>query len=245
MGSMNDDPQTQGRRLFQALRRSSRLSLEEARARLPELVMAETAGEDVDTSFADVLAAIDYYPALAEEYASLADELYAELADAEETELAPSLRESSNPYDIPREPPQGADAMTPVTIDSHSWSGGGIVLRRWGDRSQNLLLQLAPQPAPEALPSYMSGDVILYISQWLTDLPNPVQISATLQRTGVGDWELLVELIPGSATTWRVSAMLGQVALPVLERTALHTRFGPVADVPVEPLTLACIAEHA
>src|SRR4051794_469080 len=76
---MNDNDRIKAQRLRAALTRMSTLSLDEARSRLPELVMAQMAGEDVESSFAYVLAALDRYPELVEEYALLAETMEADL----------------------------------------------------------------------------------------------------------------------------------------------------------------------
>lgn len=219
---MDNDERMKARRLGAALRKTSALSPDEARLRLPELVMAELAGEDVERSYADVLVAIDQSPELAEEYAMLVEAMEADLA-------------GQGPVPFPASMPQffgEARARTP-----------GVTLRRIGEQLQGWLVQLQPWLLPEPVhgmvretsATYMSS--VEYSSDLLSDDDEPVELTALVQRSGTA-WTLIVSLDPASETTWRVSASLGESDLPVLSQEHAVTRFGPLDDLPQQPITL-------
>jgi hypothetical protein len=84
---MYDDQQSE--RLRQKLAAPAALTFEQAQAQIEALVAAELAGQDVDTTFAAVLQALDRYPALAERYYALMEEQTA-FAAAEEPLAAPA-----------------------------------------------------------------------------------------------------------------------------------------------------------
>ncbi|HYF63128.1 MAG TPA: hypothetical protein VD886_09975, partial [Herpetosiphonaceae bacterium] len=70
------------KKLRQEIDRPAALSLQEAERRLPDLAMAEVAGQDVSIEFADVLDAIGRYEQLADAYELLLEDLEAMLDDA-------------------------------------------------------------------------------------------------------------------------------------------------------------------
>jgi hypothetical protein len=224
---MNDNDRIKARRLRAALTGRSTLSLEEARSHLPELVMAQLAGEDVEQRYADVLVALDQFPELAEEYALLIEAMEGDL-----TGEAP----------LPAPPP------IPRFFAEEHRSASGTPLRRLGEQARSLLVQLVPKPRPQPIVGvaretpavYMP--TVEYINEWLAELPEPINLTAVLQPTATA-WELIVSLIPDSAGIWRVTATLGEQELPVVSRDRFVTRFGPLEQVPQQPITLLCVPE--
>lgn len=219
---MDDNQRIKARRLGVALTKKSTLSLDEARSRLPELVMAELAGEDVERRYADVLAAIDQYPELTEEYALLVEAME---SDLDESAALP------------------APAASPQFFATEQRRTPGILVRRLGEQIRGLLVHLSPKPLIEPMRGVLSESSatympsIEYISEWLNDAGEPIQITAVLQQVST-TWELVVSLIPGSAATWHVSASLGEDELPLVSRERFVTRFGPLATIPERPIIL-------
>jgi hypothetical protein len=223
---MNDNDSIKRQRLRAALTRRPALALDEARARLPELVMAQMSGEDVESTFAYVLAALDRYPELAEEYALLAEAMEIELGHD------PLPVPASIPEFLVEEPQNTLEAM----------------LRRFGRQARGILVQLSPQRLPEPMHGMLSETpaaylpAIEYISECLSDLDETVQVTAVMQQAADA-WELIVSLIPGSASTWSVSAILGNDVLPVVAQEQFVTRFGPFDQIPEQTITLLCVRE--
>jgi hypothetical protein len=224
---MDDNERIKARRLGAALTKKSILSLDEARSRLPELVMAELAGEDIERRYADVLAAIDQYPGLTEEYSLLVETMESDLGESVALPVPAAI-----PQFFAKGPP-----MTP-----------GILVRRLGEQIRGLLVQLSPKPLSEPMRGVLSESAatyipsIEYISEWLNDTGEPIQVTAVLQQIATA-WELVVSLIPGSAAIWHVSATIGEVELPLVSREQFVTRFGPLATIPDQPIILLLMPE--
>lgn len=228
---MNNRDSLKARRLQAEVSKPSPLSFDEAQARLPELVMAELAGEEVDTLYADVFTAFNHYPALVDQYELLLEEMRSDLADP--TPVTPLAK---TPH------------FTPVTQQSTS----GIVLRHLGEQLRGFLIQLMPRPLPEPSFGHLSDDVLAYMSESVPDRPSsgdqskpsmrprPVQVIAELETIASNSWELVVVVIPSSATTWQATAILGDAELPIIAHDQYETRFGPLSAVPAEPITLIC-----
>lgn len=216
---MNNGDLEKVQRLRDALTKTSQLSFEEAQSRLPELVMAKLAGEDIDSMFSDVLAALDQYPELAEEYAALIQEVELDLADQ-----SPIPRPSTTPQFFPRQ-----KRRTP-----------GLVLRQWGDQARQLLLQLLPRQPLEAQTGLLSGEAIEYINEYLPDLPEPIQLSVELQAIEQDVYEVVISIVPVSTARWHVTATLAGNDLPILDRSEYVTRFGPLSNLPTAPITVVC-----
>lgn len=70
-----DERAREARNLSRSLTQKPTLTLEQAQPFLPDLAMAELAGEDVAERFAAVLEALAYYPELADEYELLLADL--------------------------------------------------------------------------------------------------------------------------------------------------------------------------
>ncbi|MBV9790354.1 MAG: hypothetical protein JOZ51_19340 [Chloroflexi bacterium] len=214
---MNNRDLEKAQRLQAEVRKPAPLSFKEAQDRLPELVMAELAGEDVDTAFADVFLTFNHYPELADQYELLLEEMRSDLADP--TPVAPLATSSQI---LP-----GKQQATP-----------GIILRRLGEQLRGFLVQLMPKPLPEPLTGHLSDESLEYISEWVPD--QLVQLTVELQPLDADSWELVVMLLPASDTAWHVVATLDGVELPVIAQDEYETRFGPLDAVPTERITLVC-----
>lgn len=214
---MNNHDLEKGRRLQAELRKPAPSSFKEAQDRLPELVMAELAGEDVDTAFADVFLAFNHYPELADQYELLLGELHDDLA---------------NPMPVP-----DRTAAFPG-LPSKQQSMPGLILHRLGEQMRGFLVQLMPKPLPKSLAGHLSDESLEYISEWIPD--QLVQLMVELQPLDADSWELVVMLLPASDTAWHVVATLDGVELPVLAQDEYETRFGPLDAVPTERITLVC-----
>lgn len=215
------DPQ-QARRLQAEVRKSSPLSFDEAQARLPELVMAELAGEDVDTRFADVFVTFSYYPLLADQYELLLAEMRSDLADP-----TPVPEPTPSNSFVPRQP-----ELAP-----------GMVLRRLGEQVRGFLVQLMPRPLPQPLSNHLEDEPLAYISRQVTDRDESIQLTVELQPLGARTWALVVLMISDGLTNWQVTATMGGNDLPILSRDPYETRFGPLDTVPTEPMILICQPE--
>lgn len=208
----------------------SPLAFSEAEAQLPELVMAELAGEDVDSIFADVFNAFSHYPELAEQYELLLEEMRSDLADLT---------------------PVSAHANLPEFVPSKQQSTPSIILRHLGEQMRGFLVQLMPRPLPEPIAGRLSSEALEYISEAIPDRPvahnpkpgerpRPVELVVELQAIDASSWELVVVMIPSSSAAWQVTATLDDTELPVITQDRYETRFGPLSTVPTQPITLVC-----
>ena len=209
----------QAQRLRAEVMQPSPLSFDEAQERLPEHVMAELAGEDVDTIFRDVFLAFNHYPELADQYELLLEEMRSDLAD---------------PTPVP------GPATAAQSAPGQRKTAPGVVLRQLGEHIRGFLIQLMPKPLPESVTGLMSDEPLEYISEWVADRQESVQLTVDLQPLDERAWSLVVLLIPDSETTWQVTATLGQADLPIITRGPYETRFGPLDAVPTQPITLIC-----
>lgn len=218
-------------KLKQTLKASSSLSFQAAQAQIPQLVIAELAGVDIEQEYALVLQALDQYPELAEEYALQMEEQLAFLA---ETDPLPK------PSNIPTFFPKPVEQIKRHTA------------LPWGQLLQNFLIQLSPPLLAKSLdadPAQTSADdpavdSIEYLDYQATHEAYQVNIQATLQRIPPDAWQLTVSVVSVPSTAWTVGATLNEQRLTVLEHQPPITTFGPLPTVPSDPIFLAIAPEQ-
>lgn len=203
-------------RLQAALNRRSTLTFEQAQAQIPALAMAELAGDDVDTTFAEVFAAFDQYPALAEEYFALMEMLTAELNDPA---------------------PAAEPARVPQFFAEPSKQAAWGWVQRWGAALQNLLITVLPQPAPQ-LGTRTLGNRLEYVSGTIPQ--TAIDMTLRLESRRDQQWELVVAVSADTNVTWDIGVSINDQPIPQMSKTALAIRFGPLTSVPTEPIIVTC-----
>ena len=218
-------------KLKEALKAISPLSFAEAQAQIPNLVIAELSGDDIEQEYAAVLQALDQYPELAEEYYLQMEEHSDFLKDS-----APLPMPSTIPTFFPK----------PVQRINHHTS------LSWGQLLQNFLISLNPPLLAKSLddpPQAPDDDPDLNSIEYMNDVVSrdtyTVTIQATLQRINSKEWQLTVVISSVPTIDWKVSATLKNQALPILEHQAPITRFGPLPSIPDDTLSLAIEPDQA
>ncbi|ABX04630.1 MAG TPA: hypothetical protein DEF47_01990 [Herpetosiphon sp.] len=209
-----------------------RLSLDEARNKLPALVAAELDNEpDLETRYADVYAALDFYDDLVDEY----DELYYTL---KEYETQPVIdHHISPPIDL-------FDRVYPPKK-----AAGPSLLERTKAILSRLVLPLPALAQPKAAILSLDDEDLEYIYDVIEHPPAAIDLSVHvwLEVISATQLEIVVTLAPASGPPWTVAVLLGDTELPIIgTNSAYHeTRFGPLSSFPTTSITLVAIPNPA
>lgn len=203
-------------KLRREIGRSAALSFQEAEQRLPDLAMAEAAGQDVSAEFADVLEALGRYPQLADAYELLLEDLEALLDDSAAAEPA-----ARNPW----------LAATPARLTD------AYALRMVDRQPQRFVVQCRQPASPPAM--RLRGDLEL-MHAVVPELAGQPELRVSLRRQADERWQLVVAIsaLDGSHP-WRITALVDELELAAADDQASgERRFQPLFAYPQTPIVL-------